>query len=165
MLRPTPEEVLASISYTFDELIRPDPAGALATSYSLTVSNMLRQLMLSLRHEERAIHEDTAELRAVLGEALDWLEAHDAGGDAGATVAAALALTIDPVTPARSARDNWRTLRAALEAAIIRMQALRDAHCASAAYRAVRAAMRDYLDRSLDREKILIDGAFTLARR
>lgn len=165
MLRPTPEEVLASISYTFDELIRPDPAGALATSYSLTVSNMLRQLMLTMRHEERAIHEDTAELRAVLREVLDWLEAHDKGGDAAGKLAAALALTVDPVTPARSARDIWRELRAALEAAISRMQALRDAHGQSADYKAVRQAMRDYLDRSLDREKILIDGAFTLARR
>ena len=164
-MRPTPEEVLASISYTFDELIRPDPAGALATSYSLTVSNMLRQLMLSLRHEERAIHDDKADLRTVLAKALDWLEAHDAGHEVRAKVAAALAQAIDPVTPARSARDNWRTLRGALEAAITRMQALRDAHGASDAYTAVRAAMRDYLDRSLDREKILIDGAFTLARR
>lgn len=165
MLRPTPEEVLRSISYTFDELIRPDPAGALATSYSLTVSNMLRQLMLTMHHEERAIHDDTADLRSVLREALDWLQAHDASGDATGKVAAALGLVVDPVTPAQSARDNWRELRGALEAAIKRMQALRDAHGASADYKAVRAAMRDYLDRSLDRETILIDGAFTLARR
>jgi hypothetical protein len=157
--------VLASISYTFDELIRPDPAGALATSYSLTVSNMLRQLMLTMRHEERAIHQDTAELRAVLREVLDWLEAHDAEGDAIGKLSAALALTVDPATPARSARANWRELRGALEAAIKRMQGLRDAHGQSADYKAARATMRDYLDRSLDREKILIDGAFTLARR
>lgn len=165
MLRPTPEEVLQSISYTFDELIRPDPAGALAASYSLTVSNMLRQLMLTMKHEERAIHEDTGEIRAVLREALDWLDAHDAGSDAAGQVKAALGLAVDPVTSAQSSRDNWRKLRAALEAAIVRMQALRPGHRDSADYRAVRQAMRDYLDRSLDRETILIDGAFTLARR
>jgi len=157
--------VLRSISYTFDELIRPDPGGALAASYSLTVSNMLRQLMLTMHHEERAIHEDTAELKAALQGALAWLDAHDAGGPAAAKAAAALALEVDPVTPACSARDNWRVLRAALEAAITRMQALRGEHGASTAYRAARQAMRDYLDRSLDREKILIEGAFTLARR
>ena len=165
MLRPTPEEVLRSISYTFDELIRPDPAGALAASYSLTVSNMLRQLMLTTQHEERAIHEDSGELRAVLQEVLDWLQAHDADGDATGKVAAALALTVDPVTPAQSARDNWRELRSGLETAIQRMQALRDGYGQGADYKAARQAMRDYLDRSLDREKILIDGAFTLARR
>lgn len=169
-MRPTPEEVLKSISYTFDNLIRPDPAGALAHSYSLTVSNMLRQLMLTMKHEERAISEDTVELRDALGKAGAWLDANDAGGDAARKVAAALALTVDPVEPAHSARDNWRALRGALEAAIKRMQALRDQHGGqhgdrSDDYKAVRQAMRDYLDRSLDREKILIDGAFTLARR
>lgn len=165
LLRPTPEEVLQAISYTFDEHIRPDPASPLATSYGLTVSNMLRQLMLTMRHEERAIHEDTAELRPVLEQVLAWLNKHDEGGQAGAQIAAALALPVDPATPARSARDNWRVLRAALEGAITRLQALRDAHGTDDAYQAARKAMRDYLDRSLDRETILIEGAFTLARR
>ena len=165
MLRPTPEEVLASISYTFDELIRPDPASPLAISYSLTVSNMLRQLQLTMRHEERAIHVDGEALRAVLREALDWLEAHDEDGSANALIASALALKADPVTPAQAARTHWCALRRALEAAIKRMQALRDTHGVGADYKAVRQAMRDYLDGSLDREKILIDGAFTLARR
>jgi hypothetical protein len=164
-LRPTPEEVLNSISYTFDELIRPDPASPLAISYSLTVSNMLRQLMLTMKHEERAIHDDGAELRAVLRQAYGWLRANDGGGEAAAKLGAALSLETDPVTPARSSRDNWRELRWALEAAIKRMQALRGSHGDSADYKVVRQAMRDYLDASLDREKILIDGAFTLARR
>lgn len=164
-MRPTPEEVLASISYTFDELIRPDPADPLAISYALTVSNMLRQLMLTMQHEERAIHEDGPELRMVLRQALDWLEANDPHGDGGAKIAAALALQPDPVTPAQSSRANWRTLRGALEAGIKRLQALRDVHGQSADYNAVRQTLRDYLDVSLDREKILIDGAFTLARR
>lgn len=165
MLRPTPEEVLKSISYTFDELVRPDPAGVMAHSYSLTISNMLRQLMLTMRHEERAISEDTIELRAALEKAHGWLAANDAGGDAGAVVVKALALAIDPMEPAHSARHNWRELRAALEVAIKHMQALRPAHGDRDDYKAVRQAMRDYLDRSLDRETILIDGAFTLARR
>lgn len=165
MLRPTPEEVLKSISYTFDNLIRPDPSSGLAHSYSLTVSNMLRQLLLTMQHEERAISEDTVEVRDALGKASAWLDANDAGSDATRTVSAALALTVDPVEPAHSSRDNWRALRGAIEAAIKRMQALRDEHGGKDDYKAVRHAMRDYLDRSLDRETILIDGAFTLARR
>lgn len=165
MLRPTPEEVLKSISYTFDNLIRPDPASGLAHSYSLTVSNMLRHLLLTMQHEERAITEDTVELRAALGEAGAWFDANDAGSDAAGKVSAALALTVDPVEPAHSSRRNWRELRGALEAAITRMQVLRDRHGAGADYKSVRQSMRDYLDRSLDRETILIDGAFTLARR
>lgn len=165
MLRPTPEEVLKSISYTFDNFIRPDPASGLAQSYSLTVSNMLRHLLLTMQHEERAITEDTVELRDALGKAKAWLDANDAGGGAAGIVSVALALAVDPVEPAHSSRSNWRELRGALEAAISRMQDLRGQHGASAEYKSVRQAMRDYLDRSLDREKILIDGAFTLARR
>lgn len=165
MLRPTPEEVLKSISYTFDNLIRPDPGSGLAESYSLTVSNMLRHLLLTMQHEERAITEDTVELRDALGKARAWLDAHDGGSDAVTTVANALALTVDPIEPAHSSRDNWRALRGALETAIKRMQTLRDQHGSQDDYRGVRGAMRDYLDRSLNREKILIDGAFTLARR
>lgn len=164
-MRPSPEEVLRSISYTFDALIRPDPASPLAISYGLTVSNMLRQLQLSLKHEERLIVEDTTELRHTLDLALAWLRENDPEEDAGTAIDLAMDLPVDPREPARSRRENWRQLRGSLEVSIKRMQALRDVHGTEEAYRMTREALRDYLDRSLEREKMLIDGAFTLARR
>lgn len=165
MLRPSPEEVLTSISYTFDNLIRPDVREGLAGSYSLTVSNMLRQLMLTMKHEEKAITEDSAALRAVLAEASTFLTAQSAADPVAAAIDAALAQRYDGPEPAHWARAHWRTLRGVLEQAITHLQSLRGAHGDRADYRAVRQAIRDYLDASLDREKILIDGAFTLARR
>lgn len=163
MLRPTPEEVLNSISYTFDTLIRPDPTDPLARSYSLTVSNMLRQLMLTMKHEEKAISEDTAVLREALGAASAFLSS--LGDTMRADIDAALSKTYQGLEPAHWARENWRALRGILEQTIKHLQALRDAHGGREDYRAVRQQIRDYLDGSLNREKILIDGAFTLARR
>jgi hypothetical protein len=163
LLRPTPEEVLNAISYTFDTLIRPDPVDPLARSYALTVSNMLRQLMLTMRHEEKAIAEDTVALRAALGTAAAFLASRGDGLAAG--IDAALGAQDQGVEPARWARANWRALRGVLERTIVHLQALRAAHGAADDYRAARRQIRDYLDASLDREKILIDGAFTLARR
>lgn len=165
MLRPTPEEVLTSISYTFDNLIRPDLSDGLARSYSLTVSNMLRQLMLTMKHEEKAVAEDDVELRAVLAEASALLASLSVTDPVAPEIDAALAEAYRGPEPAHWARENWRTLRALLERTITHLQSLRGDHGGNERYRAVRQAIRDYLDGSLDREKILIDGAFTLARR
>ena len=165
MLRPTPEEVLKSISYTFDTLIRPDPAGAMALSYSLTVSNMLRHLLLTMQHEEAAITGDTGELRQVLDQALRFLNAVGGSPAMVSAIKQALDATYSGPAPAKWARENWRALRGTLQTTIEHLQGLRDQHGKRDDYRAARQAMRDYLDRSLERERILIDGAFTLARR
>jgi hypothetical protein len=157
--------VLKSISYTFDNLIRPDPSAPLAVSYSLTVSNMLRQLLLTMQHEERAISEDTVELRAALSQAEDLLERADAKDAVAAEIRQALDRRYSGPEPAHWARENWRTLRGVLERTIVHLQALRSQFGSKDDYRATRQALRDYLDRSLNREKVLIDGAFTLARR
>ena len=165
MLRPTPEEVLKSISYTFDTLIRPDPTSTLAVSYSLTVSNMLRQLLLTLQHEEGLITVDTADLRAVLEQASRFLTPTETGAAIIAEIDTALAFTPSGPAQAQAARQNWRALRGVLERTISHLQAVRERYGKRDDYRSVRQAIRDYLDRSLDRESVLIDGAFTLARR
>ena len=164
-MRPTPEEVLRSISYTLDTLIRPDPTSALAVSYLLTVSNMLRQLHLSLQHEETAIGADMADLRDTLSGACTFLRAERLDEDLSGEIQKALDVVPAGTAPAKAAREHWRMLRSILERTIQEMQAHRDRFTADASYCAVRHAIRDYLDRSIDRERVLIDGAFTLARR
>ena len=165
MLRPTPEEVLKSISYTFDTLIRPDPTSALAISYSLTVSNMLRQLLLTMQHEERLITEDTAVLRSALQHARRYLAGTGSDGPMADAIGAALGRTCDGPEPAHWARENWRALRGTLEKTITYLQGIRDRRGQEDSYRTTRQTLRDYLDKSLDPETKLIDGAFTLARR
>jgi hypothetical protein len=165
LLRPTPEEVLTSISYTFDTLIRPDPGGAMATSYALTVSNMLRQLLLTMRHEETAIASDTLELRQVLDRAACFLATVECDAESVAEINSALALVPASPAAAAAARENWRSLRGVLQRTIARLQSLRCSYGAQDEYGAIRQAIRDYLDRSLERERILLDGAFTIARR
>lgn len=165
MLRPTPEEVLRSISYTFDNLIRPDPSSALAVSYSLTVSNMLRQLLLSLQHEEELVAEDTADLRRVLDDIRLFLERVETDSTTARKISDALTDVPTGIALSKAAREYWRTLRWALEDAIKHLHGLRQDFGDIPEYRAVRQTIRDYLDRSLDRENKLIEGAFTLARR
>jgi len=165
LLRPTPEEVLKSISYTFDELIRPDPLSPLAVSYSLTVSNMLRQLLLSLQHEEGLITEDTAALRTVLEQARDFLQRHSSKSITLERISGDLAVKPDGAAPAKAAREHWRALRWTLEDTINHLQEMRNKFAEDPAYRDLRQSIRDYLDQSLERENTLIAGAFTLARR
>jgi len=165
LLRPTPEEVLKSISWTFDNEIRTKPADPLAVSYSLTVSNMIRHVLLCMQREEGLIVIDTAELRAVLAQAQGFLAGK--GNDEMAAKRIEDALAVKPASdaPSQRARENWRALRWAVEDAIKVLRGIRDRFAKDSDYLAVRKAIRDYLDRSLNRESELIREAFTIARR
>lgn len=164
MFRPTTDEILRSISRDFDEHVRPDPAGPFAVSLSLTISNLLRHVRLRDEREEGLIAADTTELVALLEQARDFAGRYDA--PIADRIETGLAAAPEPALPAsKAAARRWTDLRWLLTSTIEALQAMRPSHGDDLAYRALREAIRAYLDRSLARESTLITEAFTLARR
>jgi len=118
-----------------------------------------------VQREEGLIVIDTAELRAVLAQAQAFLAGKGNDKTAAKRIEDALAVKPASDAPSQRARENWRALRWAVEDAIKVLRGIRDRFAKDSDYLAVRKAIRDYLDRSLNRESELIREAFTIARR
>jgi hypothetical protein len=65
-MRPRADEVMQSITWTFEKHIVPDLTDPLARSLCLTMSYLLRQVELRIRLEGPALHADIREARKTL---------------------------------------------------------------------------------------------------
>ena len=65
-MRPRADEVMQSITWTFETHIVPDLTDPLARSLCLTMSYLLRQVELRIRLEGPALHADIREVRQTL---------------------------------------------------------------------------------------------------
>lgn len=169
-MRPRIDEVLQSIIWTYDEHILPAVEGELPKSLALTVSNLLRHVALRLEHEEPALVEDNAELRALMGAIANYIAGLP---EAPAALAALLGDVRQAAKPCPmegysglpSLTDVAQGLRKVLDEALTALQAQRGTLGADPAYQALRQAIRDYLNHQLARQSTWIQAAFTLDRR
>ncbi len=162
MILPTAEDMLRTIEGTFETVIRPTLTGTTERSAAATISHLLRLARHRLAGEGQALYDDIAALRALLANLRAYLESL---GEAAAAAALAAALAPAQLPPGQypalsQLGQQASGLRAALESALVRLQALRPAHGESAAYQQARAAIRAYMAEQLRREGELIEPAF-----
>jgi hypothetical protein len=161
-LRPRSDEILRSVLWSFEEFIEPDLSDPYAISVGHTIVNLLRHLALRVELEPPALFAGNVELRDVLTDVAAY--ARRAGAvelveDVEAALAAAPA---SEYPSAARLADDALALRGALDRAI---RALQAAPSQSEEYAALRARIRDWIGRALQREADWIVPAFSGIRR
>ena len=73
-MRPRADEIVQSITWTFEEHIVPDLKDPLAKSLSLTLGYLLRHVEQRIRDEGPALHADIREIRQALRSVQDLLQ-------------------------------------------------------------------------------------------
>lgn len=169
-MRPRADEVLKSASWTFDEHILPAVQGDFPKSLALTVSNLLRHVLLRLENEGPALIEDNAELRCLLGEIATYVASLDAAPPELLAMHPTLADASRPTSTCPpvglvALSDEADVLRGHLDAALKLLQKYRPALVDQPAYGQVRDRIRTYLDNQLTRQSAWIQDAFTIDRR
>lgn len=162
-LRPRSDEILASVLWSFEEFIVPELSDPYAISVGHTITNLLRHLALRVELEPPALYAGNAELRELLADIAAY-----AGADGRTELAEDLEATLEATTPATDypsisrLTDDALALRAALDSAI---RALQAAPSETEEYGALRARIREWIGRALDREAEWIVPAFSGIRR
>lgn len=166
-MRPNAVEVMESIVWTFDDQIAPNVAEDLPRSLAHTVNYLLRHVRLRIEFEAPGLIEDNADLGGLLGEIAAYVRANPelAGLATDERFAAALSLQPSPKGDLANVSAESDILRWGLSDAIEALQAIRDKHRDDPAYMCIRKAIRDYLDRSLEREARWVDTGYAGPRR
>ncbi|HKT73071.1 MAG TPA: hypothetical protein VJQ47_09290 [Steroidobacteraceae bacterium] len=167
-MRPSAEEVMHSIIWTFDAEIAPDLSTARAKSLALTTSNLLRHVLLRMQREAYALWDDNRELRQLLARMQGFFaQTRDSRGHDQA-IPEVLARKYAVPGAYRGVAELEKEafdLREAFGAATVRLHSLQATHSSDEQYRQLRAAIREYLEHLMKRESRWIDEAFVQARR
>jgi hypothetical protein len=162
-LRPRSDEILRSVLWSFEEFIVPELTDAYAVSVGHTIVNLLRHLALRVELEPPALYAGNAELRELLADVAAYARvsgADDLAEDVESTLVAAAPVSDYP--SASRLADDALALRGALDRAI---RVLQGAPSEAAEYLALRARIRDWIGRALEREADWIVPAFQGIRR
>ena len=169
-MRPRADEVMQSIIATYDEHILPNVQGALPKSLALTVSNLLRHVMLRMEREAPALIEDNAELREVLGDISRYIASLQSVPESlqrlkDEVTAAAQPAQVNGYVSLIALTEEAEKLRTLLDAALKALQEHRGTLGKAPEYVAVRNRIRDYLNNQIQRQSLWIREAFTIERR
>lgn len=162
-LRPRSDEILQSVLWSFEEFIVPELEDEYAISVSHTIVNLLRHLALRVELEPPALYAGNSELRELLGDVAAYARGEGAG-----ELVAEIETALVAAAPARDypsasrLADDALALRGALDRAIRGLQA---APSESAEYLTLRARIREWIGRALEREAEWIVPAFRGIRR
>jgi hypothetical protein len=168
-MRPSAAEVMKTIIWTFDEIIMPNPTSAKAQSEMLTVSNLLRHVLLRMEQEGPALVEESIQLRRLLADIVSFTEDKSELGAIGESITRDLAqlapIDSGPLRTVLVLSEENDLLGWTLTAAIEAMHAIRDRYRNDRRYAKLREAIMSYLDNQLAREAAWIDPAFIRGRR
>jgi hypothetical protein len=165
-MRPTADEVMETVLWTFKEHILPNVAEGLPSSLAITTLNLLRHVQLRLRLEAKALWEDNAELRVLLAAVAGYGEATPDLNDLAETIRReTAAATLTGFPDLAEVSQEAERLRWTLTRVIARLHEARDAHGEEPASLALRDGVRTYLNHQLSREATWIEPAFVGARR
>ncbi len=173
-MRPTADEVLKSVIWTFDTYIAPEVEEPFAQSLTLTVSNLLRHVLVRMEREGPALFEDNREIRAVLEAILELGRSVPASGSVSLPeelvdeIEAALARSYHGVEeyPTLAMLTAEATdLRWALDHALRALQKAEPEFAGDSGYQRVRVRIREYLAHQLGRQLPWIVEAFVGERR
>jgi hypothetical protein len=161
-LRPRSDEIVRSVLWSFEEFIVPELSDAYAISVGHTIVNLLRHLALRVELEPPALFAGNAELRELLGDVAAYARATGADGLLEDVESALASAPASEYPSASRLADDALALRGALDRAI---RALQAAPSESAEYAALRARIREWIGRALEREAEWIVPAFRGIRR
>lgn len=169
-MRPRADEVMQSIIWTYDEHILPNVQGDLPKSLALTVSNLLRHVMLRMEREAPALIEDNAELREVLAQISGYIASLPAPPQALQQLQPALikqskAAVVNGYLSPLALTEEAEGLRALLDTTLKALQEQRATLGGAPEYKAVRNRIRAYLNNQIKRQSLWIREAFTIERR
>ena len=168
-MRPSAAEVMKTIIWTFDEIIMPDPTSAKAQSEMLTVSNLLRHVLLRMEQEGPALLEENMQLRCLLADIVSFAQDKAELGAIADRITRDLGqlppIDCGPLRTVLVLSEESDLLGWTLTAAIEAMHAVRDRYRNDRRYAKLREAIMGYLDNQLAREAAWIDPAFIRGRR
>jgi hypothetical protein len=168
-MRPSAVEVMKTIIWTFDEIIMPNPTSAKAQSEMLTVSNLLRHVLLRMEQEGPALLEESMQLRGLLADIVSFAEDKPELGAIAERITRDLArlppIDGEPLRTVLVLSEENDLLGWTLTAAIEAMHTVRDQYYNDLRYAKLREAIMSYLDNQLAREAAWIDPAFIRGRR
>jgi hypothetical protein len=161
-LRPRADEILRSVLWSFEEFVAPDLRDPYAISVGHTIVNLLRHLALRVELEPPALFTENAELRELLTAITAYARAVGLAGLVEDVEAALAAAPASEYPSASHLGDDALILRGALARAI---RALQAAQSENDDYVALRARIRAWIGRQLEREAEWIVPAFSGIRR
>ncbi|HJP41066.1 MAG TPA: hypothetical protein QGF35_05115 [Dehalococcoidia bacterium] len=159
-MRPRADQVVTSVAWTFDRYIVPELNDPFAKSLALSIGYALRNVEQRLREEGPAIWADNREIRVTLRNVRDLVQSTPGASEK--EPFSSLLTEIDAALGKEyRGRGDYPTLESITDEAtelrwplVHAIEALR-AHSADfedGAYQGVRAEIRDYLKRQLERE-------------
>lgn len=171
-MRPRADEIVQSIVRTYEEYVLPEVEEPYARSLGLTIANLLRLVKLRIEQEGPLLYEDNRDLRETLAEVADYLSSaqpiRDRFSESLEEIQEVLRrqFRADGAYPTLESVDAEATaLRWPLVRAIRVLEGDRAELGQQEDYQSVRARIRQYLRRSIEREGNLIVPAFTGERR
>lgn len=174
MLTLRTNDILKSISWTFDEYILPNVDEAYAKSLALTISNLLRYAKLRVEKEGPLLYEDNNDLRNLLGEIAEAIDGALSGfplsglKDYCHDIRSSLNKTYCPPKEYQNLDhliEEALALRGTLTRVIKALIDVEEKDAKDPNYARIREDIRKYLARQLHRESQSINGAFTGPRR
>jgi hypothetical protein len=166
-MRPTAAEVLQSVIETYEQYIQPEVQEPFAKSLSLTLPNLMRNVLFRMEREGPALFEEARDLREVVVVVADYADASRLPQLAAAVreVCAREWRKPGEYLSVATLTDEVLALRGALDRAIADLQAVEQQRADDAAYADLRARIRGALERMLEREASWTYPAFTGPRR
>ena len=166
-MRPTINDILSSVLWTFERKIMPSLEGDDARSAAFTVRNLISYCINSSKFERENLLTDRAELALLLRAISDLFKNAASSFGEAAKITSLCALALAPVQ--ESDDDPLVVEVAAMTASLDAILSLlqREAGHLSGVegYSKLRSEIRDYLTRQLDRQGAIISESFTGPRR
>ena len=163
MIHPTATDILKNIDATLAAKVGPSLVDLDGRSAMATVRHLLRLVLVRCEDEGQILLDEIHRLRGLLPGVRDYLRAIDAGPEQRERIEKALAESAPDDT--RYPRldvlaERLAGLREALYRALQTLQAMRAERREQPEYRAIRAAIRDYVVWQNEQERKLIAHAF-----
>jgi len=164
MIYPRPSDILKTIDATIEAKVDPSLKDLTGRSAMATIRHLLRLVKVQIELEGQILTDDIAALRALLPRVRDYLASLE-GGSGSEPEKIDNALTPAASDPTRyrtpdSLAEETAVLRECLYHTLRYLQGLRDARGEDEDYKAIRAAIRDYMVWQIAEEDKLIAPAF-----
>lgn len=163
MIFPTATDLLRNIDATLVEKIEPSLTDLTGLSALATVRHLLNFVRIRIEQEGQHLADDISALRSLLARVADYFRSV-VEEDAAAAIDRALAEANAPDPGHYRSLDDLAVevgrLREALHQGLSHLQSLRSPLGDTSGYRTIRALIRDYMTRQIEREGEMIAPAF-----
>jgi hypothetical protein len=163
VIHPTVTDILKTIDATMTAKVMPSITDLDGQSAATTIRHLLRLVLVRTEEEGQTLLDEINQLRRLLPGVREYLQATDAGVEQRQRIDTALAEGDEDDTRyprLDTLAERLGGLREALYQALKALQALRRERHEQPEYRAVRAAIRDYIVWQNEQERKLIAPAF-----